>query len=58
MKKVEKIVLFFKGLDNINELLDYVLQFKGDPRKSKTKLLNIIYTCLLIKEVVSIHKWF
>ena len=33
----------FKGTECINEMLDYVLSFKGEPKKSKTKLLNIIY---------------
>ena len=33
----------FKGTDCINEMLDHVLSFKGEPKKSKIKLLNIIY---------------
>ena len=33
----------FKGTDCNNEMLDHVLSFKGVPKKSKIKLLNIIY---------------
>ena len=33
----------FKGTDCINEMLDHVLSFKGEPKKSTTELLNIIY---------------
>ena len=33
----------FKGTDCINEMLDHVLSFKGEPKKSKAKLLNTIY---------------
>ena len=33
----------FKGTDCINEMLDHVLSFKGEPKKSKIKLLSIIY---------------
>ena len=33
----------FKATDCINELLDHVLSFKGEPKKSKTKLLIINY---------------
>ena len=36
MKDVEKIV-FFKGLDNINEMLDYVLEFKGEAKRNTNK---------------------
>ena len=36
--------IVFKGLDNINKMLDYVLQLKGEPKKLITKLLNLIYT--------------
>ena len=35
--------IVFKGSDNINKMLDYVLQFKGEPELI-TKLLNINYT--------------
>ena len=33
----------FKGTDCINEMLDHVLSFKGEPKKSKIELLNIFY---------------
>ena len=33
----------FKGTDCINEMLDHVLLFKGEPKKSEMKLWNIIY---------------
>ena len=33
----------FKGSGCINEMLDHVLSFKGEPKKSKIKLLNKIY---------------
>ena len=33
----------FKGTDCINEVLDHVLSFKENQKKSKIKLLNIIY---------------
>ena len=36
--------IVFKGLDNINKRLDYVLQFKGEPKKLITKLLKVFYT--------------
>ena len=36
--------IVFNGLDNINKMLDYDLQFKGEAKKLITKLLNIIYT--------------
>ena len=40
-------------------MLDYVLQLKGERRTLKNqKKLKIIYTHLLIKEVVSIQKSF
>ena len=42
--------IVFKGLDNINQTLDYVLQFKGELKELIIKLLNIIYTYLLIKD--------
>ena len=32
-KKSDCIV--FQGLDNFNEMLDYILQFKGEPKKSE-----------------------
>ena len=33
----------FKGTDCINEMLDHVLLFKGEPKKSEMKLWKIIY---------------
>ena len=33
----------FEGTDCINEMLDHVLSYKGEPKKVKIKLLNIIY---------------
>ena len=34
----------FKGTDCMNEMLDHVLSFEGEPKKkSKEKLLNKIY---------------
>ena len=32
--------IVFKGLDNINELLDYVLQFKGEPKRVNNKIFK------------------
>ena len=32
--------IVFKGLDNINKMLDYVLQFKGEPKKIKNKIVK------------------
>ena len=32
-----------KGTDCINEMLDHVLSFKGEPKKSITELLNILF---------------
>ena len=43
--------MVFKGLDNINEMLEHVSSFEGEPKKSKKGLLNIIYIYLLTKEV-------
>ena len=50
--------IVFKGLDNINQMLDYVLQFKGEPKRIIMKIVILIYAYLLIKEVVSIHLLF
>ena len=30
----------FKGLDNINKMLDYVLQYKGEPKRIKNKIVK------------------
>ena len=53
-EKCRKDCIVFKGLDNINEMLDYLLQLKREPKKSKIKLLKLIYTDLFKKEMVSI----
>ena len=33
----------FKGVDCSKKMLDQVVSFKGEPKKTKIKLLNIIY---------------
>ena len=43
-EKCKKVCIVFNGLGNINEMLDYVLHFKGEPKKLRIKLLNINYT--------------
>ena len=36
--------ILFKGLDNINKMVYYVLQFKGEPRRINNKIVtNILY---------------
>ena len=32
--------IVFKGLDNINRMLDYVLQFKGEPKRINNKIVK------------------
>ena len=32
--------IVFKGLDNINKMLDYVLQFKGEPQRINNKIVK------------------
>ena len=32
--------IVFKGLDNINKMLDYVLQFKGEPKRINNKIVR------------------
>ena len=32
--------IVFKGLDNINKMLDYVLQFKGEPKRINNKIVK------------------
>ena len=32
--------IVFKGLDNINKMLDYVLQYKGEPKRIKNKIVK------------------
>ena len=54
MRNIKKDCIIFKRTDGINEMLDYVLHFKGAAKKVITKLLNIIYTYLLTKAVDSI----
>ena len=36
--------IVFKGTDFVNNIVDRVLSFKGEPKKIKKKLLNIIFT--------------
>ena len=31
--------IVFKGLNNTNKMLDYVLQFKRDPKRIRTKIV-------------------
>ena len=38
--------IVFKGLDNFNKMLDYVLQFKGEPKRINNK--NVKYNLYLI----------
>ena len=38
--------IVFKGLDNINKMLDYVLQYKGEPKRIINKI--VIYNLYLI----------
>ena len=53
-QKCLKDCIVFKGLDNINEMLDYVLQFKGEPKRVEKIVSNINCTYLLMKAVDSI----
>ena len=39
-EKCKKDYIVSKGLDNINEILDYVLQFKGEPKRIKNKVVK------------------
>ena len=32
--------IVFKGLDNYNKMLDYVLQFKGEPKRINNKIVK------------------
>ena len=32
--------IVFKGLDNINKMLDYVLQYKGEPKRINNKIVK------------------
>ena len=32
--------IVFKGLDNFNKMLDYVLQFKGEPKRINNKIVK------------------
>ena len=43
-EKCRKDCIVFKGTDSINEMLDYVLQFKGEAKKVSNKIVrNKIY---------------
>ena len=39
-QKVLNDCIVFKGLDNINKMLDYVLQFKGEPKRINNKIVK------------------
>ena len=39
-QKCLKDCIVFKGLDNINKMLDYVLQFKGEPKRINNKIVK------------------
>ena len=39
-RKCLKDCIVFKGLDNINQMLDYILQFKGEPKKINNKIVK------------------
>ena len=39
-QKSLKDCIVFKGLDNINKMLDYVLQFKGEPKRINHKVVK------------------
>ena len=39
-EKCTKNCIGFKGLDKINEMLDYSLQLNGEPKKTKNKIVN------------------
>ena len=39
-QKCLKDCIVFKGLDNINKMLDYVLQFKGEPKRITIKIVK------------------
>ena len=39
-EKCEKDCIVFKRLNNINEMLYYVLQFKGEPKKVNIKIVK------------------
>ena len=34
------MIIVFEGLDNINEMLDCVLQFKGEPKRVINKIVK------------------
>ena len=39
-EKCTEDCIVFEGTDNINKLLDYVLQFKGEAKKVNKKIVN------------------
>ena len=39
-QKYLKDCVVFKGLDNINKMLDYVLQYKGEPKRINNKIVK------------------
>ena len=39
-QKCLKDCIVFKGLDNINKMLDYVLQFKGEAKRNNSKIVK------------------
>ena len=41
-QKCLKDCIIFKGSDNINKMLDYVLQFKGEPKRMNNKIVKSI----------------
>ena len=43
MRNVEKDCIVFKGTDSVNEMLDYVLQFKREVKKVKKNVKNKIH---------------
>ena len=47
--------IVFKQLDNFNEMLDYVLQFREEADKIKKRWLIIVYTKWHTKDLVLIH---
>ena len=52
LKKSIDDTMAFAGDNCINNALDFRLKLKGDERKVKKKLLNIIYKCTLITDLV------
>ena len=42
LEKCKNDCIVFKGTDSINELLDYVLYFKGEPKQLNNKFVKKI----------------